>query len=456
MKYDSLKERAKLFSELIKSNLHSPVKIISNKTVDGIISSSIFARAFMKMNINFSFSTSREFSKNLVNELDKDPSKTFLFLDFNNFDFSLIDSIKNKNYFFITSTANFLEKENVLNLNNTNVSINEITTSGLAYLVARNFDVNNKSLSFLVIASAFSKGQEINGFSQFNQELLQESIIQKAIEVKASLRLFSSRVIPLHKMLQYSIDPYIPNISGSEDASIKFLKDCDISLNKDGSFRNLMDLSEDEIKNLLTNISLKQLGSGKEEKYLVGPIYLLINEEYKELKELSEFVSALKACIRNEKPSNAFALCVSDKKGIRREVIEILKEFRLKIINGLNWFNTNKKSGSVIIKNNVVLINTENNIEEDVLDIFSTIIAKSSIYEKSLIIGMSFTKTNELSIYIPSYGANAKKFLSSFDSLNLNFDDYGCSLVLNAEKYEEFINTVLTNSEMFKVEEITE
>ena len=62
---------------------------------------------------------------------------------------------------------------------------------------------------------------------------------------------------PVHKALEYSTNPFIPGISGEESASIQFLSSLGIELKKEGSWKTLADLTDEETKKLATAIKSK-------------------------------------------------------------------------------------------------------------------------------------------------------------------------------------------------------
>ena len=58
---------------------------------------------------------------------------------------------------------------------------------------------------------------------RLNNEILETAVKHRKIKVEKGLRLFGVHTKPIHKVLEYSTDPYIPGISGNESGAIQFL-----------------------------------------------------------------------------------------------------------------------------------------------------------------------------------------------------------------------------------------
>ena len=97
-------------------------------------------------------------------------------------------------------------------------------------------------------------------------------------------------------MLEYSQDPYLPGLSGNEDACIAFLKEIGIRLGGE-RWRRWIDLSQEEKANLVTAIIRKGLRSGLDNvklERLIGEVYVLLSEqEGTELRDASEYSTLL-------------------------------------------------------------------------------------------------------------------------------------------------------------------
>ena len=59
--------------------------------------------------------------------------------------------------------------------------------------------------------------------------------------------------------MEYSTDPFIPGITGSEENALNFLNELGINPREGNHFKKLVNLSEEELKILITGIILKRL-----------------------------------------------------------------------------------------------------------------------------------------------------------------------------------------------------
>ena len=110
--------------------------------------------------------------------------------------------------------------------------------------------------------------------------------------------MFGSQTRPLHKMLQFSTDPYIPGVTGDEQAAISLLEESGIEYYANNKWKKLNDLTEEEVKRLTTALIMKISNYGNP-KNIFGPVYSLKNEPNDSiLKDVKEFSTVLNCCGR--------------------------------------------------------------------------------------------------------------------------------------------------------------
>ncbi len=116
-------------------------------------------------------------------------------------------------------------------------------------------------------------------------------------------------------MLEYSQDPYLPGLSGKEDACIAFLKDIGIRLGGE-KWRRWIDLSQEEKSCMVTAILRKGLRSGVSNiklERLIGEVYVLLGEqEGTELRDASEYSTLLNATARYGHADVGLQVCMGD------------------------------------------------------------------------------------------------------------------------------------------------
>jgi RecJ-like exonuclease len=281
-----------------------------------------------------------------------------------------------------------------------------ISGAGVSFLFARALNEQNKDLAHIAVIGAIGDVQENRGFQRLNNDILQLAVAQEKIKVIDGLRLFGAYTRPLHKVLEYSTDPYIPGVSGSESAAIGFLNQLGISPKQnDGSksWKKLIHLKDDEMKRLVAGIVVRRFSEEKPEDIL-GKIYILNDEEDETpMKECREFSTLLNACGRLGKASLGIGACIGDAK-LKKKAINALMDYKREIIRAINWYHDNKNDsrGSVIRGNKFVLINAQDNILHTIIGTLASILTKSNEFEDgTLVLSMAQcfeTKTTKISL----------------------------------------------------------
>jgi len=114
-----------------------------------------------------------------------------------------------------------------------------VSGAGLAYAVARAMDPKNKDLAAVAIVGAVAdvQDQEFRRLRGFNRTILQDGIEAGVVRASTDLRLFGRETRPIHKLLEYSHDPWIPRLSGNGEACIAFLLEVGIDLKMGETWR---------------------------------------------------------------------------------------------------------------------------------------------------------------------------------------------------------------------------
>jgi RecJ-like exonuclease len=152
-------------------------------------------------------------------------------------------------------------------------------------------------------------------------------------------------------MLQYSSDPYLPGLSGNEDACINFLKGVGLRFQGEGWFK-WIDLTDEEKKNIVSGLIQYCISAGipayKIER-LVGEVYTLLRErEGTETRDASEYSTLLNATARYGRAKTGLAVCMGDRDKEYENAIHLLAEHRRNLVEGINLV---KSQGMVTLDN---------------------------------------------------------------------------------------------------------
>ncbi|MDD5177981.1 MAG: DHH family phosphoesterase [Candidatus Nanoarchaeia archaeon] len=434
-----IKEAVKKFRQLPKK----PIRIISQLDADGLSSAAILIKAFSREDLNFSVSFVRQLTYSFLDELKREDYETFFFLDLGSAMLKDIEKrLKEKNIFVLDHHVYEDYKGEIINLNpSKSLNYEDVSSSGISYLFARELNEKNKELGFLALAGALGDNQERNEFFGLNKIILEEAVENKYIEVKEDFYIFGSRNRPIYKALQYCFEPYIPGVTGKEEGAINFLKEIGIEIKNENGFRKISELSGDELKKIIPAVILKRIGSEEEPENIFRKAYILNNNEFNDLREFS---TLLNACARLNKTSLGVSFCL-DKEKAREDGTKILDEYRNKIGKSLEWFYKNKDK--FIEAKNYVIINAENNIDINIAGVVASLISHSNVYEKGkMIFVMANNVIGETKISGRVSGGKDVDIRSKLVKITKKIGDYvsgghsvACGSTIPQEKENEFI-----------------
>lgn len=231
---------------------------------------------------------------------------------------------------------------------------NELSGAGATYLVAHALDGGNRDLLPLAILGAIGdlQDQTTRRLEGLNRVLLDAATALGLIEVVQDIRYFGRETRPVHKMLEFSSDPYIPRITGSEEGAIAFLLELGIELKDGDEWRAWTDLSKTEKERIISELKELLLASKRRQETvdrLVGEVYIFTREARRTpLRDVKEYATLLNACGRHGKGEVALRICTGDRGDALSEGMTLLRDHRSAISKALQWA---KGSGIVRMKN---------------------------------------------------------------------------------------------------------
>ncbi|MEM4348440.1 MAG: DHH family phosphoesterase [Candidatus Anstonellaceae archaeon] len=170
-----------------------------------------------------------------------------------------------------------------------------------------------------------------------NRIMLHEAQQAGLAEAKIDLRLFGRNSRPLIQLLSYADDPYLPGLTGNEEACASFLSQLNIPLKDNSEWRCYSDLSENEKQKLVSALAdlLSARISPQAAEKLVGEVYIFPKKPQKtELADASEFSTLLNACGRNGQYGLGVAVCLSKENAYEKAKI-LLAQHRKNLREGL-------------------------------------------------------------------------------------------------------------------------
>jgi RecJ-like exonuclease len=429
-----------------------PIRLISHLDCDGLSSASIIVKALKRENKKFVLSIVKQLNENVLKELSLENYSTFIFTDLGSGYIKLINNnLKSRKIFIFDHHVpdDFENYDNIIHVNphlaNVENASEKISGSGVTYLFAKSLNNENKDISYIAVIGSIG---DMQNFEYLNKEILEDAINEDKIEVRRGLKMFGSQTKPLHKILQFSVDPFIPGVTGSEEGAINFLSDIGINIKENNNFKKLVNLNEDELKKLTTGIILKRLGSEKNPADVFCNIYLLKNEDEESVtKDAREFSTLLNCCGRMNKPSIGIGVCLNNKR-LKEKASDLLREYKIELINSLSWFHNNKDKMNK--GDNFVIINAQENIKDTLIGTITSIISKSNIYkDNTILISMAYTLDNNVKISARLCNGNNEIDLREIlkkitkDEWETGGHKNACGCLIPIEKENEFIQRCL-------------
>jgi RecJ-like exonuclease len=248
-------------------------------------------------------------------------------------------------------------------------------------------DGKNTEMSRIAIVGAIGDVQENNGFKRLNNDILDIALKNNLIEVKRGLKFFGVQTKPIHKLLQYSSDIIIPEVTGSESGSIRFIQSLGIELQNKKGWKKIADLTDDEKKKLVAAILVNRVAKGGHaQQDIFANAYLLVGEiDDSPFRDAKEFATLLNSCGRLNRASIGIGACLNDKK-MKVMAVQNLTDYRREIVNALNWYKDNADTGRVVRKKNYIIINAEDDVMPTMIGTLGSILSKSQDIEKNTFI----------------------------------------------------------------------
>lgn len=218
----------------------------------------------------------------------------------------------------------------------------EISSSGCAYLVAREASRANEDLAALAVVGAVGDLQDRapGRLIGLNRPIVEDGVHAGVLEVVRDLRLFGRETRPLFKLLQYASDPPLPHLTEDQEACIVFFLELGVDLKEEERWRRWIDLAPFEKRRVVSELATLLLEKGHGHalvRRLVGEVYLLAREEEgTPLHDAKEFATLLNACGRYDAGEVGYRVCRGDREAAYERALELLQEHRGFIVDSLD------------------------------------------------------------------------------------------------------------------------
>ena len=224
----------------------------------------------------------------------------------------------------------------------------DISAAGCAYFVFE---------EFVGLGVVGAIGDVQAPLRNLNKIMLDRAVAQAAISVEKDILLFGRNSRPLKQFLLYADEPYLPGITGQDDACNALLREIGIEQKQKGAilgaaqgegdcgerWRTYSDLSIHERRALVSSLAelLAMRSSPEAASRLVGDTYNLLRmPQGTLLRDASEFSTLLNACGRNDRPELGMSVCLQ-RAGAYEESSALLAEHRKNLRAGIEFASKN-------------------------------------------------------------------------------------------------------------------
>lgn len=204
---------------------HTSALVVSHIDADGLTSAAIMGKALGRAGVEYKTRFVKQLDQKSLTEIADLNPELVIFTDLGS---GMLEAISSLKLNAVISDHHQPKGTHEYHLNPHLFGINgatEISGSGITYFLASAMG-DNEDLASLAIVGAVGDLQHVKHGQLVgtNRSILEEGVRKGVLCYEKDLLLFGKQTRPIFKLLQYSSDPYLPGITGSEDASIEFLK----------------------------------------------------------------------------------------------------------------------------------------------------------------------------------------------------------------------------------------
>ena len=390
----SAAEAAKAIMETVDKD--GFIHVFSHLDADGIAAAGIIGKALLRLDARFRVRITQWVDEKIIGEIIADKPQLVILTDFGSGYLELLDEKVPDFKILILDHHQIMGKtdnENFIQVNPHLHGIDgatEVSGSGVAYFVVKAVNSNNVDLSPIALVGALGDMQDKREQRQLgglNESIVRDAVAANLVRVEKDLTFFGRETRPIHRALSATTSPFIPGLSGEQDACVAFLSKLDIKLKDGEKWRALRDLTEEEKKRLSSALAENLLSKGLhlEVANLIGNVYVLEREEpWTPLRDAREFALVLNSTGRLDRPSLGISICMGDRNAALEEANRVLEEYKKSINKYLCWVV--EKPERMKELENVYVIYGENFVDEKIIGTISSILINSIAHpEKPLI-----------------------------------------------------------------------
>jgi RecJ-like exonuclease len=376
------------------------IQVFSHLDADGLAAAGVIGTALTRLDGEFRIRIERWLDERIIEGLMTDELQLVILCDLGGSDINLLSSkLKGKQLVILDHHQPVGEADHDFVHVNPHVfgidGSKDLSSSGIAYFVAKAIDRANMDLAAIAVIGALGDLQDKYDQRRLggpNAIILEDAETKGCLRTETDLTFFGRETRPIHKALAWTTMPFIAGLSGEEDRSLAFLASLGITPKKDEKWRALRDLSEDERKklfNALADYMVSKGLSGNRAMSLLGKVYTLTHEEpWTPLRDAREFSVLLNATGRMDRASLGIAICMGDRAAALEEANSVLDKYRRTITTYLNWLMEPNRN-RIEELDNIYVVRGEGTIDDKIIGTISSILSTNLAKPEKPIIAYS-------------------------------------------------------------------
>ena len=245
----------------------------------------------------------------------------------------------------------------------------DLSGAGCTFIAAVALDDRNMDLAHLAVLGAIGdlQDQKSKKLVCVNRAILEVAQASGTIQAVEDIRYFGRETRPLHKMLEFSSDPFLPRITGNEEGALGFLLELGIELKEGDDWRTWSGLTSNEKTRIISELREYLLACKRRPDVvdrLVGEVYVLLREpKGTPLRDSKEFATLLNACGRHGRAEVGLKICMGDRGEVLSEGEALLRDHRSALSKALAW----AKGSGIIRLRNVQFFDAGDEIEDTIV-----------------------------------------------------------------------------------------
>jgi single-stranded-DNA-specific exonuclease len=364
------------------------IKIVSHNDADGVAAGGILSQVVRRLGTQFKTTCEKRVDERMMEALAAERPRLVIFsdmgsgyLDVFKEHLSMSDIIVLDHHLPVD-----VESPNIIHVNPLLHGLDgarEISGAGISYLFAKAVDGENVNLSPLGVVGALADQQdkgEKKSLLGLNRLIEADAKEAGLLETNVDLIFYGYETRPIARACAYTTTPFIPGLSGREDRCLALLKEAGIEPKREGRWRALRDLSEEEKRSLFSALSKHMIYEGCDAEAvhdLIGTIYTLKGEEaWTPMRDGREYASLLNACARMGRPSLGLCICLGDRNEAMREAEGVLDDYRRKIGEYLDWV---REGDRIEEKGSIYTLRAHSDIDERIVGVVASILLSTGM-----------------------------------------------------------------------------